>query len=183
MVDYERALVRRAVRRDADAFAELYDLYIDRIFKYVYYKVGLVPVAEDLTSQVFLKAWERIGDYQPTERPFAAWLYRIAHNLIVDHYRTRRAEAPLDELPLADERMPSFDDWAELHLTRERLQRAIARLTDDQQQVIILKFLEGYGTEQVGEILGKDKGAVRALQFRALNALQRLLRQPEQDRH
>ncbi len=182
MDDHERALVRRAVRRDSEAFAELYDLYIDRIFKYVYYKVGLVPVAEDLTSQVFLKAWERIGDYQLTERPFAAWLYRIAHNHVVDHYRTRHAETPLDELSLADERMPNFDDWAELHLTREKLQKAIAQLTDDQQQVIILRFLEGYSAEQVGEMLGKDSGAVRALQFRALNALQRLLRQPKQER-
>lgn len=167
----EKQLVERASARDRQAFAQLYDRFVDKIYKYIYYKVGSSSEAEDLTAQTFLKAWEAIGGYQWTERPFSAWLYRIAHNLVVDYFRTRRETTNLDDLPSLEERGASLEEVTELHLTAQVLQRAIRHLTADQQQVILLRFLEGYSTEQVAQLMGKQPGAVRTLQHRALVGL------------
>ncbi len=175
-LDEERILVLRAARHDAEAFAQLYDRYVEKIFKYIYYKLGSKSDAEDLTAQVFLKAWEAIGRYRLTERPFSAWLYRIAHNLVVDHFRTRREAVPIDDVTSIDEKDGDLDDVTQRHLTAETLRRAIHRLTSDQQQVIILRFLEGYSTEDVAKIMGKGQGAVRTLQHRALAGLARIFR-------
>lgn len=175
MPDEERALVQRAIAHDANAFAQLYDRYIAKIYKYVYYRTGASQLVEDLTAQVFLKAWESIDSYRWTERPFAAWLFRIAHNLIIDHYRQHHEFLPIDDLVLEDNAAPALDDLAHLHLTGDLLHQAIAQLTDDQQQVIILKFLEGYEIDQVADIMGKDSRAIRSLQHRALATLQRVL--------
>jgi len=177
MPDEERALVQRASAHDANAFAQLYDRYVAKIYKYIYYRTGASMSVEDLTAQVFLKAWESIDGYRWTERPFAAWLFRIAHNLIIDHYRQQREFVSIDDLVLEDDHTPPLDDLAQLHLTSEQIRQAIAKLTDDQQQVIILKFIEGYEIEQVADILGKDARAIRSLQHRALASLQRILRQ------
>ncbi|MBI4788947.1 MAG: sigma-70 family RNA polymerase sigma factor [Chloroflexi bacterium] len=172
----ERALVRRAVSHDARAFTRLYDRYVDRIFRYIYYKLGSRADAEDLTAQVFLKAWEAIGHYRVTERPFSAWLYRIAHNLVVDHFRVQRPVLSIDEVALPEARASDLDELALQHLTADTLKRAIARLTPDQRQVILLRFIEGYDTEQVALIMGKGEGAVRTLQHRALASLGRIFR-------
>ncbi len=172
----ERKLVERACDGDRRAFAQLYDRFVDKIYRYIYYKVGSLSDAEDLTAQVFLKAWEAIGTYQWTERPFSAWLYRIAHNLVVDYFRTKRDLSSLDELPSLEERGPSLEELTQRHLTADTLRRAIARLTPDQQQVILLRFLEGYSTEQVAQIMGKQPGAVRTLQHRALAGLSGVFR-------
>lgn len=170
-LDDERNLVKRSIARDRDAFARLYDRFVDRIFKYVYFKVGSRAEAEDLTAQVFLKAWEAIGSYQYTERPFAAWLYRIAHNLVVDHFRTRRDVSSLEDLPPMEERQQDLEEIISQHMTADVLRRAMTRLTHEQQQVLILRFLEGYSTEQVAHLMGKQPGAVRTLQHRALVGL------------
>ncbi len=175
MVDDERALVTRAARGDSQAFAGLYDRFVEKIYKYVYYRVGTVVQAEELTSQVFLKAWESIRGYRWTERPFAAWLYRIAHNLVIDYFRTHRPLVSIDELPLSDENLVDLDDVVQQHSDADMLRKAITHLTDDQQQVIVLKFLEGYSTEEIARMMGKDAGAIRALQHRALAALQKML--------
>ena len=175
MPDEERALVQRATSHDSHAFAQLYDRYVARIYKYIYYRTGASTSVEDLTAQVFLKAWESIDHYRWTERPFAAWLFRIAHNLIVDHYRQQRPAVSIDDLALQDGGAPGLDDLAHSHLNHDLLRRAIVQLTADQQQVIILKFLEGYSVEQIAGILGKDERAIRSLQHRALAALHRIL--------
>lgn len=179
MPDDERLWVQRAVGYDSHAFALLYDRYVNQIYRYIYYKVRTTAQAEDLTAQVFLKAWERIGKYRISEHPFAAWLYRIAHNTVVDYFRTDHAAVPIDDLPLEDPSL-SPEDIAEQHLTSEMVNRAIHQLTDEQQEVIILRFLEGYSTEQVAQMVGKEPGAVRALQHRALGALQRIFREEVQ---
>ncbi|MBI5032790.1 MAG: sigma-70 family RNA polymerase sigma factor [Chloroflexi bacterium] len=175
MPDEERALVQRATTHDPHAFAQLYDRYVARIYKYIYYRTGASMSVEDLTAQVFLKAWESIASYRWTERPFAAWLFRIAHNLIVDHYRQHREFVSIDDLTLPNGDAPGLDDLAHSHLNEDLLRQAIAKLTDDQQQVIILKFLEGYEVEQIADLLGKDERAIRSLQHRALATLQRIL--------
>jgi RNA polymerase sigma-70 factor, ECF subfamily len=176
LAEDERAIVRRAAAHDAQAFARLYDRFVDKIFKYIYYKIGSRSDAEDLTAQVFLKAWEAIGSYHLTEKPFSAWLYRIAHNLVVDHFRMRHDVLPIEEITLPEAPDSDLDDLAQRHLTAESLHRAIKRLTSDQRQVIILRFVEGYNTEEVALIMGKGQGAVRTLQHRALASLGRIFR-------
>lgn len=170
-LDSERSLVLRAVKHDNQAFARLYDRFVDKIYRYIYFRVSSTALAEDLTAQVFLKAWSNIGHYRWTKRPFAAWLYRIAHNLTIDHIRTNRATLSIDNLELKDESAQNLDDIVQQHLTAETLQSAIRRLTESQQKVITLKFLEGYNTMEVAHLMHKDAGAVRALQHRALSAL------------
>lgn len=171
----EAKLVRRAARHDVYAFAHLYDLFVDRIFKYIYFKIGNAPDAEDLTAQVFLKAWEAVPSYHVTGRPFSAWLYRIAHNAVVDYFRMRRETVSLDDVTRED-RNANLEELTEHQLTAEALQRAIRRLTAAQRQVILLRFIEGYSTEEVAAIMEKGEGAIRTLQHRALASLQRIFR-------
>jgi RNA polymerase sigma-70 factor (ECF subfamily) len=172
----EDLLVDRARRGDADAFGRLYELHLDRIYRYVYYRVGSSNEAEDLTEHVFLKAWEAIGRYESRGLPFGAWLYRMAHNAVIDHYRARRLTTPIDEtLDLEDERQNPVAS-AEALFDREVLKVAVRRLNADQQTVILLRFTEGLSHAEVGKILGKSEGAVRVIQHRALGAMAKFLR-------
>ena len=170
----EAELVRRVVAtRDPDAFGQLYELYIDRIGRYIYYKVGVREEAEDLTEQVFLKAWESMQGFRGEPAAFPVWIFRLAHNLVIDYHRTHRQTTELHEF--IEDCNPSPDDEVGAHLDREMLQAAIAKLTDEQQQVVILRFLHGLPHAQVAEIMGKNEVAVRGIQYRALVALQRIL--------
>jgi RNA polymerase sigma-70 factor, ECF subfamily len=172
----EDLLVDRARRGDADAFGRLYQLHLDRIYRYVYYRVGSSNEAEDLTEHVFLKAWEAIGRYESRGLPFAAWLYRMAHNAVIDHYRARKATTPIDEtFDLEDESQNPVASTEAL-FDREELTVAIKRLNPDQQTVIVLRFSEGLSHAEVGRILGKSEGAVRVIQHRALGVMARYLR-------
>jgi RNA polymerase sigma-70 factor (ECF subfamily) len=184
-LDEERLLASRASMGDRDAYAELYQRYVDKIYRYIYYKVGQRAETEDLTSQTFMKAWDAIGDYEWRNHPFGAWLFRIAHNLVVDYHRARRDNVSLsDASPQLEQRASSDDIRPEKILgemiTMDRVRHAIGRLTEEQQQVLILRFFEGMSTGEVADLMGKRRGAIRGLQFRALSALRELLHR-EQD--
>ena len=171
------ALVNRVVvSRDANAFGEIYDRYVERVYRYLYFRTGSHPEAEDLTEQVFLKAWEAIGRYRWQGRPFLAWLYRLAHNSHIDHVRTQKPTTSLnnDERPLD---VPSQAAQVELARTLDAdlLTRALGQLTPDQQQVIVMKFIEGMDNDQIAASMDKREGAIRALQMRALMSLRRVL--------
>ena len=173
----EGQLIHRAVQGDAEAFGELYMLHLDRIYRDIFYKVGNDVETEDLTEQVFLKAWEVMEGYRHEGRPFCSWLYRIAHNLIVDHYRTRKSPEPFDSVAfaLADEAMTPeelFIKQAEVACLRE----ALTQLREDQQHVLLLRFVEGLSHAQVAQIVGKSEGAVRVIQYRSLSVLSDILR-------
>ncbi|MEO8288452.1 MAG: sigma-70 family RNA polymerase sigma factor [Chloroflexota bacterium] len=175
MICNEAELAQRASGHDPLAFAELYNAYVDKIYKYVYYKVGNAQDAEDLCEQVFLKAWEAIGRYTWCGYPFSSWLYRLAHNLVVDHYRTRRDTTPLSSI-IATSAEPADPRNAFLQtLDADELLGAINRLTAEQQQVIALKFVEGYDNSEIALLLNKKESAIRALQYRALHSLQNIL--------
>ena len=184
-LDIERGLAARAAGGDRAAYAGLYERYIDKIFRYISYKVADRALAEDLTSQTFLKAWDAIGDYEFRNHPFGAWLFRIAHNLVVDHHRSKKEVVTLDDASRQLEHKASQDEirpekmLAEL-ISSARVRSAIERLTEEQQQVLILRFFEGLSTGEVAELMGKRRGAIRGLQFRALSALRELLHR-EQD--
>lgn len=172
----ETALVLQATKHDHRAFVQLYDRFVDRIYRYVYFKVGSSTDAEDLTAQVFLRAWEAIGKYQVTGRPFTAWLYRIAHNLIVDHHRARRETVSLEETSPLEAPGTSLEEITQQHVNSELLRQALRRLTPDQQEVLLLRFLEGYSVAEVAQMMGRSRGAIRTLQHRALAALNRVLK-------
>ncbi|MBI3964581.1 MAG: sigma-70 family RNA polymerase sigma factor [Chloroflexi bacterium] len=171
--DEIRDLVDRAARGDAQAFGLLYDRYLDPIYRYVYYRVGLVSEAEDLTEEIFLKAWEAIGKFRWQGVPFSAWLYRLAHNRVVDYTRRKRPSAPLLESVPAHG--PDTETVVADRLEWERVVEAMRGLTVDQQEVLTLKFIEGYENDEIGVITGKREGAIRAIQFRALAALRSIL--------
>ncbi len=176
------AFVERAKRYEPQALAELCELYYKDVYSYIYYRVSNVQDAEDLTDDVFLKMVEAIRSCRARgERSFLAWLFRIANNSVVDYYRRRavRNHLPLDEKHLPAHPGPEVS--VETKLTQERLQRAILKLTDEQQQVIILKFVEGLSNAETAQILGKPKGAVKSLQHRGLVSLRRILEGGEGD--
>src|SRR6185369_6271911 len=121
-IEDELELVGRSQRGDQDAFASLYDAYIDRIYRYIYFRVTENEVAEDITSHVFLKAWEKLDTYHPGQSPFVGWLYRIAHNAIIDYYRTRKTPVALDEArPIEISHEDGIDERLDLQFESQQL--------------------------------------------------------------
>ncbi|MDE3231300.1 MAG: sigma-70 family RNA polymerase sigma factor [Chloroflexota bacterium] len=177
--EQEVALVSRASLRDHDAFGQLYQLYFDRIYRYVRLKVGNAPEAEDITSVVFFNAWRTIHNFAPQrESSFAAWLFRLAHNAVIDRYRSARADVSLNsgERRLAMHLMlPGPETQVERKLAVIELAAALKLLTEEQREVVQLRFVEGLSAREVGDILGKQEGAVRGMQFRAISALRRAM--------
>jgi RNA polymerase sigma-70 factor (ECF subfamily) len=174
---YEAVLVKHAVTGAADAFGELYQLYLDSIYRYIYYRTGDTSDAEDLTEQVFLKAWEALPGYKRRGNPFTSWLYRIAHNIVIDHHRRQKTAVSMaltEEVDLVSEEPTSLEQVIKAE-EAAALAAAIAQLPDEQQQVIVLRFIEGWKHAEVAHIIGKSEGACRIIQHRALTALNRLL--------
>ncbi len=171
----EEDLIARAVQGDAEAFGDLYERYLARIYRYTFYRVNDVAEAEDLTEVVFLKAWEALGDFQARAAPFGAWLYRIAHNVIIDRHRTRKETLPLEgQLVLRDTTSGPEDrlDWRE---TIEAVAHALSQLSPLHQQVLTLRFISGFSHAETAVVLERSEEAVRVLQHRALYALRELL--------
>ena len=164
----EVLLVQKAVNRDPDAFGRIYDMYVDRIYRHIYYRVGNVADAEDLTQQVFLKAWQAIDRYKKTASPFLAWLMTISHNLVIDFYRTKKDKIYLDAEVTADAPTSSPERVAETRFDQQQLRRAILQLHGDQQQVIMMRFVEGFEFKEIASLLGKSEGAIRVILHRAL---------------
>jgi RNA polymerase sigma-70 factor (ECF subfamily) len=171
-----RALVERAQGGDRSALEELYLLHFDRIYSYLHMSVGNRHDAEDLTTQTFLKMLEAIGRFRWQSAPFSAWLFRIAHNLAIDHFRARRRVQTEDEVPEPSGlEESSAEDQAFDSMGRAGMLALIERLSAEQRQVLTLKFLFGFVNAEVAGILGKTEGAVKSLQHRALASLQKQL--------
>ena len=168
-------LIRKAISGDCEAFGELYSTFLDRIYRYVFYQVKNKMTAEDITEEVFIKAWKAIGSCKGKEKTFSAWLYRIAHNSVIDMFRQREKEQSIDMDTIAELSNPELE--LEKETNRHELLNEIAELPPNQKQVIILKFIEGLDNDEIGQIMGKNQGAVRILQMRALNKLRDRLSQ------
>lgn len=172
----EEQLLVEAAQYDDAAIGELYDRYEAKIYAYIYRRTGEQTLAEDLTGQVFLKMLEAIHNQKAWHSSFSGWLYRIAHNLVIDHYRQRdhQTQVSLDDEPtLTSPDNP--EEAAEIKLDAERLRAAIGRLTEEQAEVISLRFLEGYSINEVAEMMSKTEGSIKALQYRAVSTLRQLL--------
>jgi len=160
-------------KTDSAAFGELYERYIQRIYNYVYYRTGNHHDAEDLTARVFARALQHIPAYVDRGVPFSAWLYRIAHNLVVNWHRDRgrRKMVPLDELIVTTLRSDGPERAAEQQEERDLLRAAMQLLPDERQQLLILKFVERLSNAEIGQIMGRSEGAIKSLYHRTLIAL------------
>ena len=180
--DEQRAvmdLVTRAQAGDGEAFGELYDRYCQVVYRYVAYRCGNPTLAEDLTSETFLRALRRISSYTWQGRDFGAWLVTIARNLLADHFKSGRFRLEIATSDLiaagADRRQAGPEDDVLASLTNATLIDAVKQLGAEQQECIVLRFLSGMSVAETAAALGKPEGAVRALQYRAVKALGRLL--------
>ena len=170
----EESLVRRAQKHDQEAFAQLYEEYFDKIYRYITLKIGDAVEAEDLTQQVFLNTLRSISSFKWRGKPFSAWLYRIAHNQVVDHLRKKKKTAvPLEENLASAGDNPA--QAAERKLDIERVLAAARHLTDAQREVVSLRFTSELSIAQVAEVMGKSQGAVKALQHSGIVALRKAL--------
>lgn len=171
----ELSLIRLAKQGDSEAFGVLYIRHMDAIYRYIYFRISDEVEAEDLTEEVFIRAWEALPNYQPVEFPFTSWLYRIAHNIVVDYHRRRKPELLPDlELHVLGRTPSSEDDVIQRHFSAS-LVDAIQTLDDEEQQVLVLRFVEGLSHREVSKAIGKTEGASRIIQHRALTALQKIM--------
>ena len=167
----ESELVARA-KDDPEAFGQLYEQYVSKIYNYVYYRTGNHHDAEDLTAKTFYQALKHVHRYVDRGLPFSAWLYRIAHNLVANWHRdhSRRQVIALDEIALVSSR-PHPEDKLELEDDQRRLLRLIRHMPEDRQQLLILKFVEQMSNRDIAQIMGRSEGAVKSLYHRTLLAL------------
>ena len=171
----EESLVRRAKQHDQEAFAQLYEKYFDKIYRYVALKIGDRMEAEDITQQVFLKAIKSISSFKWKGFPFSSWLFRIAHNQVVDYLRkkTKRDAVDLDDTLLASDDDPQLAFERKLDI--EQLALATKKLTRAQQEVISLRFAGELPIAQVAKVMGRSEGAVKALQHSAVVTLRKVM--------
>lgn len=175
MIPDEEALLERVRRGDRAALALVYDTYSPPLYRYLYRRVGNARLAEDLTGQLFLKLIEAIRQGQRWEVSFGGWLYRVAHNLVVDYYRKNGNQRHVELEEWIESGASGPDRVAEQRLRFDLIREALDELTEEQAQVILLRFGEGLSNREVAEIMDKSEGAIKALQHRAVGALRRLL--------
>jgi RNA polymerase sigma-70 factor (ECF subfamily) len=176
MANDEYALIERA-KSDPEAFGILYERYVDKIYNYMYYRVGNHYDAEDLTARTFHRALDHIGGYTPRGAPFSAWLYRIAHNLMANWHRDRQRHqvVPLEDAVLRAEYAEEPHQISEREDEKHQLLAAIRCLPPERQQLLILKFVEGASNIEIGQIMGRSEGAVKSLYYRTLVSLREML--------
>jgi RNA polymerase sigma-70 factor (ECF subfamily) len=176
--DPEQELVERA-KLEPQAFGELYERYLDRIYNYIFYRVGNNHDAEDLTARVFHRALASLPRYRHQGAPFSAWLFRIAHNLLANFYRdqSRQRVVALDDLTVVAASPDSPERVAESNDEQRALWSAIAQLHPERRDLLFMKFAEGLSNAQIGEIMGRSEGAVKSLYHRTLQALRTELEQ------
>ncbi|HEY3505046.1 MAG TPA: ECF subfamily RNA polymerase sigma factor, BldN family [Actinocatenispora sp.] len=174
-------LVQRAQAGDTEAFGAIYDRYADTVFRFIYFRVSTRQTAEDLTSETFLRALRRIGSFTWQGRDLGAWLVTIARNLVADHFKSGRYRLEVSTAEVLDadspERGPEGSPEAAVvdKLTNQTLLEAVKRLNPEQQECIVLRFLQGFSVAETAQTMGKNEGAIKALQYRAVRSLARLL--------
>lgn len=175
------ALVERAQAGEAEAFGKIYDRYLDMVFRFVYFRVGSRQLAEDLTSETFLRALKRIGSFTWQGRDLGAWLVTIARNLVADHFKSGRYRLEVSAGDMLDSELEDRSaegrpaDTVIRHVTNVALLEAVKDLNPEQQECIVLRFLHGFSVAETAQAMGKNEGAVKALQYRAVRSLARHL--------
>lgn len=170
-------LVEQARSGEAEAFGHLYDLFLDKIYRFIFLKVSNKQEAEDLSQQVFMKAWEAIGRFEDEGVPFSSWLYKIARNLVIDFYRTRKASISLEENIDSEVLWDEIDAGEEIvrNHEKEMILIALNDLTGDQKDVILLRYIEDLPYDEIAKITNKNQTALRILQYRGMKKLRVIL--------
>jgi len=173
----EEELIERAVQGDGQAFGRLYDMHMDRVYRHIFYRIGNSADTEDLTQQVFIKAWQAVGRFKKMTSPFLAWLMTISNHAVIDFYRARKDRVPLEEDTMAECALPGPEQTLEDSVTRAELVGAIRQLPPEQQQVVMLRYVEGFSGRDTAAAMQKSEEAVRIMLFRAVRRLKRTLEQ------
>ncbi len=172
----EESLVKRAIQQDSAAFASLYDRYVDKVYRHVYYRVPTGADAEDITQEVFIKAWRAIAKFRQTGASFGTWLIAIARNSISDFYRARKKTISSDNFEIASRNIEADPQaMAEISLGNEKIKKAVLKLKENKREIILLHFFEGWSYREISEIVNKSEGAIRIIQYRALIDLRQIL--------
>jgi RNA polymerase sigma-70 factor, ECF subfamily len=169
------SLIDRAMHGETEAFGRIYDAYADRIYRHIYYRTGNIEDSQDLTQEVFTKAWQVLPKFKKTSTPFLGWLFTISHNRVIDYYRTKKDHAYLDneiDIPAGG---TGPEEYVEAKLSQHQIRRVILQLPEDQQQVIIMTFIEGYGYNEIAQALSKSEGNIRVIVHRALKKMREIL--------
>jgi RNA polymerase sigma-70 factor, ECF subfamily len=177
MVEPEESTLIAAAKADPNTFGQLYEIYVSRIYSYIFHRVGNVHDAEDLTSRTFFRALSHLEDYEDQGAPFSAWLYRIAHNLVANWHRdrSRRPVIALDDLLVHGILEEHPEVVAEAQENTHLLQEAIHKLDATRQELLVLKFTEGLSNAEIGSIMRRSEGAVKSLYHRTLLAMRKEL--------
>jgi RNA polymerase sigma-70 factor (ECF subfamily) len=172
----EIQILDRAIKQDKEAFSCLYDANVDIVYRHVYYRTADQHLAEDITQEVFIKAWKAIRNYVRTDAPFKAWLLTIARNSLNNYYKKHKKMISIEDGQFNEPAAPgSLEESAELKFDRKSIHDAIAQLKGDKQKVILMHFIDGFSYCEIAKILNKTEGAIRIIQFRALIDLKKLL--------
>lgn len=176
MLEGENSLIKKAQGGEAASFGDLYDHYSKPIYRYVFLKTSHKSLAEDITHEVFLSAWQNINNYSFQGFPFSSWLYQIARNRVIDHYRTRKELINLDDLEEKNVELVNQSDFQiDQNLTMEKIKAGLSNLPEDQKDVIIMRFINDLSTPEISSIINKSEGAVRLIQHRAIANLKKIL--------
>jgi RNA polymerase sigma-70 factor (ECF subfamily) len=174
------ALVMRAKKGDTEAFGDIYDALVKPVYRYIYYRVD-AQIAEDLTEETFLKAWQNLKKYKQRKHPFSSWVFKIAHNLVCDYYRKNQTISEIDENIPDPQNFLQPSHTITIKFNQIQLRKAIKKLPENSQQVIILKYINELDNPSIAKTIGKSEGAVRTIQFRALQQLRSILEEKQQD--
>lgn len=175
MLAGEYNLIEEARQGGAEAFGALYDHYAKPIYRYIYLKISDKTLTEDITHEVFLSAWQNIHHYNFQGLPFSSWLYQIARNRVIDYYRTHRDFLDVYEVKETAGKLISQPVNPDHGLDLERVKQALNQLSDDQKEVIVLRFINDLSPPEIAVIMGKSEGAIRLIQYRAINHLKKIL--------
>ena len=169
------SLVSQAAGGDTEAFGQLYDIFADRIYRHIYYRTSSVEDARDMTQEVFVRAWKNISRYRKTNTPFLGWLFTISHNLVIDYYRARKDYTYINDEITMDDPDKSPEKMLEARFTQQEIRQAILKLPYEQQQVILMSFIEGFDYSEIATALSKSEGNIRVIVHRALKKMRDLL--------
>ncbi len=170
-----KELVKKAKLGSPNAFAEIYDCYFPQIYRFIFLKVSNKEESEDLSQQVFIKAWESIENFKERGFPFSSWLYRIARNLVIDFYRTNKKSIELDENILIRDSSLDIDNKLFISFAGKEISKAFSFLTSEQKEIIILRFVQELSYKEIAKIMDKNQPALRILHYRAINKLKNIL--------
>ncbi|MEX0690148.1 MAG: RNA polymerase sigma factor [Candidatus Paceibacterota bacterium] len=177
-----KKLIKKAQKGEAEAFGKLYDMHIDQIYRYVFIRVSGKQEAEDITQKAFLKAWKNIHKYEIKKNiPFSSWLYRITKNLVIDYYRTNRDHVDIELVSnTISTTLKSHEEKTDKDLKIESVKDSLKELSEDEQSVLIMRFIDEMSNKEVAKIMNKSHGSVRVMQHRALKKLKEILDEKEQ---